>query len=182
MDLSNLKKNSTKLILHMEGKGYSKKYIHTVQLEIDRILLHGKDNFWDSYLDIYHDYESFPHSKRSLLRKATLIGMIANFDLKGLYPGGHQWHALWGRGVYTRLIPAFQELVDYYRNTAGLLERGECAAKRSVSAISNFLYALQEMGCRALADVSERHVLSFFRMMAKNPVKVPAIKTAYRGY
>lgn len=171
MDLSNLKQNHTKLISHMKVHGYSENYIHTVQIEINRILLHEKDNPWDSHKDIYRDYESFPHSKRSLLRKATLIGMIANFDLKGIYPGRHQWHALWDRGVYTQLLPAFKELVDYYRNTACKPENCEGTVKSNVSTISNFLYALQEMGCSSLTDVSETHVLAVFSDDGKGPSK-----------
>jgi len=104
MDLSNLKQNHKKLISHMEEKGYSKSYIHTVRIEIDRILLHEKENSWDSYQDVYRDYESSPHSKRSLLRKATLIGLIANYDLEGLYPGEHQWHTSYKLVVFLILI------------------------------------------------------------------------------
>lgn len=171
MDLSNLKQNHKRLISYMEEKGYSKNYIHTVQIEIDRVLLHEKDNSWDSYQDIYRDYESSPRSKRSLLRKATLIGLIANFDLEGLYPGEHQWHTLWNRGVYKQLLPEFKGLVDYYRMAADKLDIREATIKRNISSMSNFLYALQAMGCGSLTDVSEKYVLRFFSDDGKSPSK-----------
>jgi len=171
MDLSNLKQNHKKLISYMEEKEYSKSYIHAVQIEIDRILLHEKGNPWDSYQDIYRDYEASPHSKRSLLCKATFIGLIAHFDLEGLYPGGHQWHTLWHRGVYTRLLPEFKGLVDHYKAAADILEIRKVTIKRNLSTISNFLYALQVMGCGSLTDVNEKYVLRIFSDDGKNPSK-----------
>lgn len=171
MDLSNLRHQHTKLISHMKECGYAPEYIHTVQMEIARILLHENDNSWDSYKDIYHDYEEIPHSKHSLLRKATLIGMIADFDLHGIYPGDHHWHSLWERGVYTKLLPEFKGLVDHYSMTADLQQTKKTALKQNISSISNFLYALQKMGCRSLADVSQEYVLNFFSDDGKSPGK-----------
>lgn len=108
MNLSNLRQSHPLLLTHMKEIGYSERYIHSIQIEINRILFHEKDNSWNSYQDIYQNYASGSHSKRSLLGKATLIGMIAHFDFEGLYPGKHQWHTLWERGVYTQLIPGIQ--------------------------------------------------------------------------
>lgn len=153
----------------MEERGYSKRYIHTVEIEIDRILLHEKDNSWDSYQDIYNDYASFPHSQRSLLRKATLIGIIARFDQEGICPGRHQWHTLWDRGKYNRLLPEFKAVSDYYLDTAGMLGIRGNSVKRNISAISNFLFALQDMGCSSLKDVSEKHVLKYFSDNGNGP-------------
>lgn len=42
MNLSNLKQNHIKLISYMKKHGYSENYIHSVQIEINRILLHQK--------------------------------------------------------------------------------------------------------------------------------------------
>lgn len=171
MDLSNLRHHHQKLISHMEENSYAPEYIHTVQMEIARILFHEKDNPWDSYQDIYRDYEGISHSKRSLLRKATLIGMIADFDLNGIYPGDHHWHSLWERGVYAKLLPEFKGLVDHYSMTADLLQIKETTLKRNISSISNFLYSLQEMGCNSLTDVNEEYVLNFFSDDGKSPCK-----------
>lgn len=180
MNLSNLRQNYPLLLIHMKGMGYSESYIHSVQIEINWLLLREKDNSWNSYLDAYRDYASGLHSERSLLRKATLIGIIARFDMEGMYPGTHQWHTLWKRGVYTMLIPEYKELVDYYTNLAGTLQICGNTVKNNVSAISNFLYFFQKAGCNSLSDICEQYVLDFFRMMGKGQAKQPAIKTAYR--
>lgn len=176
MNLSNLRQSHPLLLAHMKEIGYSERYIHSVQIEINRILLHEKDNSWNSYQDIYQNYASGSHSKRSLLGKATLIGMIAHFDLEGLYPGKHQWHTLWERGVYTQLVPEFKGLVDYYRNLAGTLQNCENTVKKNISAISNFLYFLQKAGCDSLSDIREQHVLDFFSDDGKGPSKTAGYK------
>lgn len=169
MDLSNLKANYTKLTSYMEDRGYSKIYIHSVKAEIDRIILHEKDNSWGTYLDVYRDYKSSSLSKHSLTYKATLVGLIANFDLKGLYPDGRRRHTLWSRGVYAQLLPEFKELVDYYKNTSDILKISENTLKGNVSAISSLLYTLQGMGCSYLTEISEKYVLKFFSADNKNP-------------
>ena len=162
MDLSNLKQNHTRLISYMEDAGYSKSYIHNVRTEVNRILRHEKGNPWSSYLDIYCDYKSSSPSKQSLICKATLIGMLANFDIEGLYPNGRRRHSLWERNAYSQLLPAFKELVDHYENAADTLKITKNTLKGYISAMSNFLYALQGMGCNCLSDVSEKHILQFF--------------------
>lgn len=88
--------------------------------------------------------------------------MIVDFDLNGIYPGDHHWHSLWERGVHTRILPKFKGLVDHYSMTADLLKIKETTLKRNISPISNFLYALQGMGCNSLIDVNEEYVLSIF--------------------
>lgn len=176
MNLSNLRQNYPLLLAHMKETGYSESYIHSVQIEINRILLHEKDNSWDSYRDIYQDYASGQHSERSLLGKATLLGIIARFDLEELYPGKHQWHALWERSVYTKLIPEFQGLVDYYRTLTDTLQICENTIKKNISAISNFLFFLQKNGCNSLSDICEQNVLDFFSDDGDGPSKTAGHK------
>lgn len=140
MNLSNLRQNHPLLLDHMKEIGYSERYIHSVQLEVNRILLSEKDNSWNSYQDIYQDYASGPHSERSLSGKATLIGIIARFDLEGQYPGKHQWHTLWERGVYTQLVPEFKGLVDYYRNLEDTFQICEISWRITGSEVVSFLF------------------------------------------
>ncbi len=152
MDLTNLCQNHMKLISYMQAQGYSKSYIRMVKNEIDRILLCTDSNTWDSYLDIYQEYEG--KSRRSRIRKATVIGLIARFDTEGLYPDG-QWHALWRRGAYEKLLPDFKGLVDFYKKLPALSAIRKTTIKSNISCISSFLSSLQEMGCTHLADVTE---------------------------
>lgn len=188
MNLLNLRQNHSLLLTHMKETGYSESYIHSVQTEINRILLHEKDNSWNSYQDIYRNYASDPHSERSLLRKATVIGIIARFDLEGLYPGKHQWHTLWERGVYTQLIPEFRALVDQYRNLADTLQICGNTVKTNLSAISNFLWFLQKAGCCSLSGILEQHVREFFlddgglRKTAGHKNRISRVLRACSGY
>lgn len=189
MTLSNLRQNHSLLLTHMKETGYSESYIHSVRIEINRILLREKDNSWNSYQDIYQDYASGPHSERSLLCKATVIGIIARFDLEGLYPGKHQWHTLWERGVYTQLIPEFKDFVDHYRKLADTLQICGNTVKTNLSAISNFLCFLQEAGCASLSGIREEHVLGFFlddgeslRKTAGHKNRISRVLRACSGY
>jgi len=176
MDLTNLKQNQAKLVSYMENTGYSKSYIHSVKVEINRILSYEKDNPWKSYLDIYRDYESALPSKQSLICKATLIGMIEHFDMAGLYPNGRRRHSLWERNIYSQLHSEFKILVDYYENS--MLKTSKKTLQGNMSALSNFLYALQEMGCKCLIEVSENHILQFFTDDNK---KAPCKSAGYKN-
>lgn len=171
MNLSNLRQNHPLLLSHMKESGYSENYIHSVQLEINRMLFREKDNQWNSYLDVYLDYASGSHSERALLYKATLVGLIAHFDLEGIYPGNHQRHTLWGRGVYTQLIPEFKGMVDHYRDLAEMLHICQNTVKTNISAISNFLFFFQKAGCGSLGNICEQDVLKFFSDDGKGPDK-----------
>lgn len=186
MDLTNLCQNHMKLISYMQAQGYSESYIRMVKNEIDRILLCADSNTWESYLDIYLEYEG--KSDRSRIGKATVIGLIARFDKDGLYPNG-QWHALWNRGVYEKLLPDFKGLVDFYRKLPDLSALRKTTIKSNISCISSFLYSLQEMGCTCLADITERQVLGYFSKDGCTPDKsaghknrIQAVFTACADY
>jgi len=143
----------------MQGQGYSDSYISMVKNEINRILLCTDSNAWDSYLDIYLEYEG--KSNRSPIGKATVIGLIARFDTEGLYPDG-QRHALWNRGKYEKLLPDFKSLVDFYKQLPDLSTLRKTTIKSNISCLSSFLSFLQEMGCTCLDEITEIQVLRYF--------------------
>lgn len=62
MDLSHLQGHYEELLNYMEQKGYSDTYISRFREEIQRILKRADDNAWESYRDIYKEYEQIPHS------------------------------------------------------------------------------------------------------------------------
>lgn len=178
MDLTNLCQNHMKLISYMQAQGYSKSYIRMVKNEIDRILRCIDNNTWDSYLDIYQEYAG--KSRRSRIGKATVIGLIARFDTEGLYPDG-QWHTLWSRDAYEKLLPDFKGLVDFYKSLPALSEIRKTTMKSNISCISNFLSFLQEMGCTHLSDITETQVLKYFSRDGCVPDKSAGHKNRIRS-
>lgn len=186
MDLTNLCRNHTKLISYMQSQGYSESYICMVKNEIDRILRCADSNTWRSYLDIYQEYKG--KSKRSRMRKATVIGLIARFDMEGLYPDG-QWHKLWKRSTYEKLLPDFKSLVDFYKKLPGLSALRKTTLTGNISCLSGFLFSLQEMGCTCLDEITETRVLRYFSRDGSKPDKsaghknrIKAILAACAGY
>lgn len=76
MDLSHLQGHYEELLNYMEQKGYSDTYISRFREEIQRILKRADDNAWESYRDIYKEYEQIPHSNDYLRNKRTIIGAL----------------------------------------------------------------------------------------------------------
>ena len=105
MDLSHLQGHYEELLNYMEQKGYSDTYISRFREEIQRILKRADDNAWESYRDIYKEYEQIPHSNDYLRNKRTIIGALEQFDINGLFPDGRRRHSLSDRGSYHLLLP-----------------------------------------------------------------------------
>lgn len=179
MDLTNLNQKHSELISYMEAQGYSKSYICMVRTEVNRILLQSDTNTWNSYLDIYLEYKC--KSRRSYIRKATVLGLIARFDVEGLYPNGRRRHNLWKRTAYEKLLPEFKGLVDFYNALPDLLKLREKTVSTNSSCVSNFLLSLQEMGCVHLSDISETHVLKYFSEDGYAPNKSSGQKNRIRA-
>ena len=179
MDLTALSQNYSKLISYMEAQGYSKSYIYMVRTEVDHILLHADSNTWNSYLDIYQEYKG--RSKSSHVRKATVIGLIARFDVEGLYPDGRRRHRLWKRTAYEKLLPEFKGLVDFYNALPCVSELREKTVRSSSSCISSFLLFLQGIGCFQLSDITETHVLQYFSEDGSVPNKSAGHKNRIRA-
>lgn len=89
MDLQHLREHRGELISFMEEKGYSTRYIQNLNLEINRILKKADGNKWISYTDIYHDYLLLAYSDKHLKSKRTILGVLEQFDVYGIFPGGN---------------------------------------------------------------------------------------------
>lgn len=111
MDLQHLKEHYGELISFMEDKGYSKRYIQNIRLEVNCILKKaGNCNNWNSYADIYNDYLLLPYSEKHLKQKRTILGVLEQFDVYGIFPGSGRHHALIGRNSYHLLNPEFESI------------------------------------------------------------------------
>ena len=180
MNFANLRQNQMKLIKYMEAKGYSRSYIQMVKSEISHILNHEQNNEWESYYDIYEGYKDKSKSHRRMIGKATVIGLIANFDLYDLYPNNQNRHRLWDRTAYGELLPEFKGLVDHYISMSNNSIVKESNIRRHISVLSNFLLFLQNIGCNRLENVTEKQVLSYFSKDGINPVKSAGTKNTLR--
>lgn len=180
MKFANLRQNQLKLIEYMEVNGYSRIYIQMVKSEISHILNHEQNNTWESYYDIYEGYTDTSKSYRRMVGKATIIGLIANFDLYDLYPNSQNRHRLWDRTAYGKLHFEFKELVDYYLTISNnSIIKGNNVHKE-VSILTNFLLFLQNLGCNHLDAITEKQVLSYFSKDGINPTKSAGTKNALR--
>ena len=162
MNVENLRINNHKLLSQMKNAGYSDDYIHRFRKEINWILAEVESKGWKCYEDVYRYHESMPLSRKALEKKHAILGALEQFDLHGKCPNS-KWKNLKGRETsYTKLIPKFRELVDFYRKAA----RDNGNKDSSIAVVSdyatNFLLALQTFGFRDLDDATEEAVVSLF--------------------
>lgn len=162
MDLQHLREHHGELISFMKDRGYSERYIQNLRLEISRILKKDGKNNWNSYADIYNDYLQSLYSDKYLKQKRTILGVLEQFDVYGIFPGGRQRHALVEQCSYQLLIPEFRELIDFYciheRDRGKKESTIYCESQNAAS----FLLNMQNRGAECLDGISEEDVLSFF--------------------
>jgi len=113
MNVENLRSKFTHLLSYMEEAGYSDTYIRGIHKEIQWILSENDNHQWGDYYEICKHYERETISRRNYMRKRAYLGVIMEFDLNGKFPDGRD-SALIKKGAYTKLIPAFKSLVDYF--------------------------------------------------------------------
>lgn len=162
MDLQHLKEHQEELFSFMECKGYSKRYIQNLKLEINRILKKAGSNNWYSYADIYNDYLLLQYSDKHLKQKRTMLGVLEQFDVHGIFPGGRQRHALVGESSYHQLKPEFRELIDFYCLHEQKRGKKESTIHCEAQNAASFLLSMQGRGAECLGRITEDDVLSFF--------------------
>ena len=161
MNLENLRNNHPKLISYMETAGYSNDYTGRFRKEIQWILAEADTRDWDCYSDVYRYYEMIPLSLGNLEKKQAIIGAIKEFDLHGKYPDG-KWSGLVERGAYSKLVPEFKSLIDYYRMAEQERGKKESSICTESNNASTFLLSLQEAGISRLEDITEEAVMPVF--------------------
>jgi len=161
MRIDNLKHNYPKLLCQMETSGYSKDYISRFRREIQWILSEVGNRNWKCYDDVYRYYKSILKTPEALEKKHAIIKTVEQFDLNGKYPDS-KWNSSTKHSSYSKLIPAYKMLVDYYIKKE--TERG--LKKSSIATISNnaacFLFTMQETGYCQLVEIPEYAVMAVF--------------------
>lgn len=191
MDLSHLQGHYEELLNYMEQKGYSDTYISRFREEIQRILKRADDNAWESYRDIYKEYEQIPHSNDYLRNKRTIIGALEQFDINGLFPDGRRRHSLSDRGSYHLLLPEFKELIDFYSDAERKRGKKESTIYVEAHNAASFLFHMQLRGCSSLeytglrgCDIAaltldsvdwSRDVLHICQQKTNEPLEIPLL-------
>lgn len=162
MDLSNLQEHHEELLSYMKENNYSDTYVARFHSEIVKILKSANKAAWESYHDIYMEYESISHSKDYLRNKRTIIGALERFDLYGFFPDGRRRHTLIVRGSYHLLFTEFKELIDFYTDYENKRGKRESTIYTESHNAVSFLVFLQSRGCDSLEVITEEDVMSFF--------------------
>jgi len=167
MQVDNLIENHPKLLLQMEKSGCSKEHIARFKTEIRWILSESETRDWECYADVLRYCETVSNSHNTLKRKREIIGAIERFDLYGKCPCPKQKRPKQvspavKKSAYSKLIPTFKMLVDYYINEE--TKRGIKAStiKTCSNNASNFLFAMQEAGFGRLEEITEEAAMAIF--------------------
>jgi len=145
----------------MEASGYSRNYIYKVQKEILWILSEAELRDWECYKDIYHHYKTVIQTQKTFIIKRAIIGIIEHFDLYCKYPDS-KWKCFARKNAYTRLIPAFKELIDYYIKKEKTRGKKASSINTESQNASNFLFAMQEAGVSRLDEITEEAAMALF--------------------
>lgn len=171
MNFENLHHQHEDLISYMEKNEYSKSYIDKFKSVINWILKNSETKTFNSYADIYQEYQKIPHTENYLRNIRGIIGAIEQYDISGNYPNGRRRHTLFPRGSYHLLTLEFQQLIDFYQKEEMKRGKKESTIHGEALNIASFLYVMQKQGCNSLETISEDSVLSFFLSPTNELVK-----------
>ena len=177
MKMENLRNSQHKLINYMETAGYSKDYIGRVQKMIHEILVESTKKNWDNYKDVYRYYEVTTPSRKNLIRKQAIIGIIMRFDNDNKFPDGTR-PVLVEKGAYYKLSPEYRLFIDYYRAMESERNKKESSIKTECLNVSAFLLTQQKSGANRLEDITEKSVMSVFVSQEGKQLK----GSSYRKY
>ena len=82
------KEKFTKLIAYLQEHGYSKEYLRAMKTEM-RVIVHLQENDeWTGYREHYLHYAETLTSHSHLRSKRSIVGLLEQYDLRGIYPSG----------------------------------------------------------------------------------------------
>jgi integrase len=149
------------LLSYLKEKGYSQIYIDRFRRAIKQVLKLRMQDSGVTYADIYQLSVEKGLSAPTLRHKRSILGLIEQFDIKGIFPEHVRTGFLTVKG-YDLLSEEFGKAIDVFR-----IEQPKCGKKcttvyhESHNAITFFL-ALQKFGIRNFEHIEERHILSVF--------------------
>lgn len=161
MEEQDLQTRTPILLSYLKEKGYSQIYIDRFRRTIKQILKLRLQNSDITYADIYQLSVGKGLTVSTLRHKRSILGLIEQFDLKGIFPEHVRTGFLVIKG-YDLLSEEFRKAIDVFR-----IEEPKSGKKattvyhESHNAITFFL-ALQKLGIRSFKQIEERHILSVF--------------------
>lgn len=163
MNIENLRVKHQELLGFMVSEGYSKDYISQIRREIKRILTKASAKKWNSYIDVYREYESKAYSKGHLHRKRVILGLIEHFDVYGQYPDRQPSRCPLVRyDNYHLLSSEFKAAIDTYQAAERARGIKESTIYSNSSNAASFLLELQKKGITSFQMITEEAVLSSF--------------------
>ena len=162
MNLSHLQQHYPELLSYMEKRDYSAVYIKKFRSQILYILNHADMSGWNSYQDIYRDYEKKSSSASFLKNKRSILGAIEKFDHEGIFPDGRSRHALCRSSSLDLLVGEFRDLVLFYTEFERRRGKKESTIYTESHNAASFFIAMQKRERTSMNSITEEDVMSFF--------------------
>jgi integrase len=162
MEKQDLQTRAPILLSYLKEKGYSQIYIDRFRRTIKQVLKLRTQDSSITYTDIYRLSVEKDLTASTLRHKRSILGLIEQFDVKGIFPEHVRTGFLTVKG-YDLLPEEFRRAIDIFR-----FEESKCGKKsttvyhESHNAITFFL-ALQKLGIQSFEQIEERHILSVFK-------------------
>lgn len=184
LDLFGFKDKLPELQKYMENHQYSSSYIRRVIYRAEDIIVLSGENKWDSYQEVLDWFKKQNNSPAVMGEIQTILRIMAALHLYGIYPNNNEIpHPVWPReNRYEKLLPVFQQIVDY--GCAIQVRRGlkSSSVKRARSEATSFFYAMQLEGCSDIADITEDTIVNYLKTKTSNEgkTKLPGLSLFMR--
>lgn len=162
MNLSHLQQHYPELLSYMKKHDYSAGYVNRFRSQILYILKNADKSGWNSYQDIYRDYEKKSLSASFLRNQRTILGAIEKFDLEGIFPDGHSRHALCRSSSFDLLADEFRNLILFYSRSERRRGKKESTIYTESHNAASFFIAMQKREHTSMDSITEEDVMSFF--------------------
>ena len=164
LDLSFWQDHLDELLGYMNEHGYSDDYRRKVYFLTRRLIVLSSTHEWNSYADIWSWFSNQPYHNGYLRDVIAILGILNEFHTSGIMPNNRlTQNPLCPReNSYSKLVPAYKELVDYVSEDEKRRGLKPSTYKCTKTKASSFLLSLQERGADCLSKVTEEDVLAFF--------------------
>lgn len=184
LDLYGLKNRLPELQKYMEDNQYSESYIHRVIIKIERIIVRGGHEVWNSYQDVMDWYDNQNFGKGFLSEIHTIIRLMSAFHLYNIYPNNRaEQHPLWPRkNMYQQLSQDYKAIVDYGCSIQESRGLKPSSVNRARSEATAFFYTMQERGISNIESITEADIIAFFHTntVEKHRTKIPGLSLFMR--
>lgn len=163
MEQLSLRERYPILIGFLKEHGYAHSYIRKFETEVRVILRMIETQTWVSYEDLYKQHCDAGYGSKYLRSKKSILGLVAQFDIQGIFPGGPGIFSNFVRqNALETLLPEFKSVILHYKVVEGKRGIGESTIAVSSWNTASFFRQMQELGITELIQIKEHHILDFF--------------------